>query len=132
MEYSITEVRRAHYLQLPLTVQYRIDKWSIGGGVYAGYKLTDYSLINFYRNTMPNGFQQGGSRLTDFDYGLIVKLDYTISEKWGVQAIANFGLNDISNGNQKGVVYHTFQIQETTNRKLYNQQFLIGLNYTLF
>jgi hypothetical protein len=132
MEYSTTEVRRAHYLQLPLTVQYQIKKWSIGGGVYAGYKMTDYSRNDFYLNSIPNGFQQGGNRLTDFDYGLMAKLDYAISEKWGMQVIVNFGLHDVSNGNQKGVVYDTFQIQEATNRRLYNRQFLIGLNYALF
>lgn len=131
-EHSITEVRRAHYLHLPLTVQYRIKKWSIGGGVYASYKMTDYSRINFYLNSIPNGFLQGGSRLTKFDYGLTAKLDYAINEKWGIQAIANFGLHDVSNGNQKGILYYEFQMPEATNRKLYNRQFLIGLNYALF
>lgn len=131
-EYATTEVRRAHYLHLPITANYRIKKWTIGGGVYTAIKLTDYSRINFYRNSMPNGFQQGGNRLTSIDFGLTAKLEYAISEKWGIQATVNCGLKDVSNGNQKGAIYDTFQVQEATNRKLHNRQFLIGLNYTLF
>lgn len=131
-EYATTEKRRAHYLQLPLMVSYRIRKWSIGGGIYGAFKLTDYSMIHFYRNSMQNGFQQSGNRLTAFDYGLTAKLEYAISDQWGIQAMVNCGLNDVSNGNQKGAVYNTFQLEEATNRKLYNRQFMVGLNYTFF
>lgn len=130
--YATHETRRAHYLTIPVTIHYQFNKLRLGAGVYAGIHLTDYSFIQFYRNEMPNGFQQGGNRLSSFDIGATAKVHYALNDQFGIQATMNYGFSDVSNGNQTGAIYQTFQLREATNRELKNRQFLLGISYRLF
>ncbi len=130
--YATHETRRAHYLTIPLMIHYKFNKLSIGGGLFAALLLTDYSFIQFYRDEMSNGFQQGGDRLSNFDIGANAKVHFSLNEKFGLQALINYGFSDVSNGNQDGAIYQTFQLNEASNRKLKNRQFLVGISYRIF
>ena len=130
--YAAHETRRAHYLTIPLMIHYKFNKLSIGAGLFAALLLTDYSFTQFYHDEMPGGFQQGGNRLTNFDIGANAKVHFALNEKFGLQALINYGFLDVSNGNQDGAVYQTFQLNEASNRQLKNRQILLGISYRIF
>lgn len=130
--YAAHETRRAHYLTLPLMIHYKFNKLSIGTGIFAALLLTDYSFIQFYRDEIPNGFQQGGNRLRNFDIGANAKVHFSLNEKFSLQAMILCGFLDVSNGTQNGAVYQTLQINEASNRQLKNKQFLVGISYRIF
>ena len=130
--YAAHETRRAHYLTIPLMIHYKFNKLSIGAGLFAALLLTDYFFIQFYRDEIPDGFQQGGNRLKNFDIGANAKVHFSLNEKFGLQALINYGFSDVSNGTQNGAVYQILQLNEASNRQLKNRQLLVGITYRIF
>lgn len=127
---TVKESRKATYVQVPLRVKYNYKRFSFAAGVYAALHVTDASEMIFYRNGVNDGFQMGGNRLGEFDFGSTARVHYRVSNKWGAQFTANYGFTDVSNGNQQGAKYTLFQIDQAEGRELKNRQFMLGITYT--
>lgn len=126
---EITE-RTAHYINVPLIVNYSMEKFKVGFGASVGYLLTNSSEVTVFADNSVSMITGGGNNLDRYDYGLNGQLAYQISEKISIQIGAYYGMRDISNGTETGILYNLFQIDQF-DRALKNRQLTAGLSYSL-
>lgn len=123
-------VRKAHYLRVPLFVNYHLKKLSFGIGGSVSYLLNNQYTFSLYQNDILEQTHSGGNNLGKFDAGLNAQVSYEFMKNLAVEIKTYIGLVDISNGTERGVLHDQYQL-ESLNGQLKNRQLTLGLKYFL-
>lgn len=123
-------LREAHYLRVPLFVNYHLQKLNFGIGASVSYLLTNKQTFNLYRNDLINLTVSKGNNLATFDAGFNAQVSYEFSKNMAVEMKMYIGLVDISNGTENGAFYDLYQ-GNPIDGQLKNQQLTLGIRYFL-
>jgi len=126
---AITD-HKAHYLNVPILINFKYKKFIIGGGASVGFRITNSKLTQIYYDDIRNAIYGGGNDLNKIDFGINAQFGFAINERFTIQAKLYKGLTDISNGYEKGLLYTLFE-GEPLDRELKNQQIMLGLKIKL-
>ncbi len=121
--------RGAHYLNVPLIVNYTIDVLSVGLGASGGFLMTNSYHFASGHNGAPGILVGGGNDLARFDFGLNAQLSCEILENLSIQGRAYLGLNNIESDVEETILSSTYGLSHVADRSLRNRQVTLGLKY---
>jgi len=126
--------RKAQYLQVPLSVNYKYQNIQIGVGMYAAYMAS-----NSYWSEMhaEDGFifsSGSGNDLKRFDYGYLAKLGIDVNDRFSIFLQATVGLPNVNSDAMRNNFEQFLQLPPEFGQvqdQLRVRQFTLGLRYNL-
>ena len=123
--------RKARYLSVPVTLNYRIEKLHIGAGVYTSALVSTSQIVTESFDDEPIARTGGKSPLNSIDFGLTAQVSYELSERASLLFSANYGTIYVK-GNTS-INYNTNELSYMIEQhRLKNRQFMVGLNFRLY
>lgn len=128
----ITE-RKAHYLTVPLKLNYRIDKLQIGVGAYISSLISDQYNAVAYTDGLYTGSSNARSGLKNLDFGVSAQVEYELSERASLLFSTNLGLENVNPGSYPLPQFTPdFPVEVINRRELRNRQYMLGLKFRLY
>ncbi len=131
-EYTAETTRKAHYISLPISLDFKIaPKVSIGTGISANYLLTNNRLSEYRANGIKYAIIGGGNDLNRFDLGLHLQSSIELSDKFILSAKGSWGMLNIRTPETRDA-FSTFSgFDDSQQFEVKNRQFTLGITYML-
>lgn len=132
----------AHYLRLPICLEYSIHKLNLSFGGQLGYRITNSAWSKYYTEEA-NGsigyginavFSSTGNNLSTLDFGIVSQLGIQVHERLNIFLGMYNGLLDIGNNSDRGIKNEILNMESVVDepRVMRNLQFKMGVSFNLF
>ncbi|MFT5819630.1 MAG: hypothetical protein ACI8ZM_000855 [Crocinitomix sp.] len=130
--YETETTRNAHYLSVPLSVEYKIaPKVWLGVGASANYLITNSTFFESRVNKARGLYYGTGNDLNRLDIGLHAQASVNLSDHFTLVAKANWGMLNTRTPGTGDALSTFFNFIEPQQFEVKNRQFTLGITYNL-
>ncbi|NOQ71370.1 MAG: outer membrane beta-barrel protein [Crocinitomix sp.] len=121
-------LRDAHYINIPVTLNFRLADFTLGVGASAGFAVFEQYGFSASSELFADYFYYDEKTIERFDFGLNGQIGYDITNNFTIQCKGYFGLQDIGSDVEETQMSSVFEL-EKVNRPQRNRQLTIGVKY---